>query len=111
MHVWVRRMLLAAHPHKQALAARELRQRGLLATPERPEPRDVTADDLPTLTYIDAVSPTACSSGPYSLDALVADPSCISTPSLGGAELHQRSAPCSDDGIPCATVLPDDVTG
>ena len=49
------RMVLAAHPQKQALIAQELKRFGLLASPENPEPRDVTADDLPKLLYIDAV--------------------------------------------------------
>ena len=48
-------MCLAAHPEKQARLAHELRQHGLLATPENPDPRAVTADDLPKLVYTDAV--------------------------------------------------------
>ena len=49
------RMCLAAHSHKQALVAKELQELGLLATPENPEPRALTADDLPKLLYLDAV--------------------------------------------------------
>ena len=49
------RMCLAAHPEKQAKLAHELQQHGLLATPENPHPRQVTADDLPKLHYTDAV--------------------------------------------------------
>ena len=55
----VRRALLAAHPEKAQLLAEELDRAGLLATPERPEPRGMVFSDLSSLTYLDGVSPAA----------------------------------------------------
>ncbi|CAL5222082.1 g4389 [Coccomyxa viridis] len=47
--------LLAAHPEKADTLAAELDNAGLLAKPERPQPRGMVYSDLPTLTYLDGV--------------------------------------------------------
>ena len=47
--------MLAAHPEKADILAAELDNAGLLAKPERPQPRGMVYTDLPTLTYLDGV--------------------------------------------------------
>jgi cytochrome P450 len=46
---------LSQHPEAEARLAAELAQHGLLATPERPVPRATEWDDIPKLTYLQAV--------------------------------------------------------
>lgn len=75
----VRRALLAAHPEKAQLLAEELDRAGLLATPERPEPRGMVFSDLASLTYLDGVSPAThrcpcCDQVLLSLSATVSEP-------------------------------------
>ncbi len=50
-----RRALLAAHPEKADILAAELDSAGLLAKPDRPQPRGMVYADLPTLAYLDGV--------------------------------------------------------
>lgn len=45
--------LLSQHPEVEAKICQELDQHGLLVTPDRPNPRQVTYDDLAKLTYLD----------------------------------------------------------
>ena len=63
-------MCLAAHPDKQTLVAQELRRLGLLASADNPEPRNVTADDLPKMVYLDTVWPLSLPVGSHPLRAL-----------------------------------------
>ena len=46
---------LSQHPEVEAKLAAELAQHGLLATPERPMPRAIEWDDIPKLTYLQAI--------------------------------------------------------
>ena len=53
--LYLSRALLAAHSDKANILASELDRAGLLATPERPQPRGMVFSDLPVLTYLDGV--------------------------------------------------------
>lgn len=66
---------MALHPEVQEQVAAELRQAGMLATPAKPEPRELTWADTSSLPYLDAVRMTATASvqiawlGSYSYSA------------------------------------------
>ncbi|CAL8464901.1 g4436 [Coccomyxa elongata] len=47
--------LISQHPEVEARLAAELDEAGLLVTPERPQPRDLTHADLSRLTYLNCV--------------------------------------------------------
>ncbi len=49
------RYLISQHPEVEARLAAELDEAGLLVTPERPQPRDLTHADLSRLTYLNCV--------------------------------------------------------
>lgn len=45
---------MTQHPEAEAKLVAELREHGLLATPEQPTPRPIQWDDIPKLTYLQA---------------------------------------------------------
>ena len=46
---------MSQHPQVEAKIVKELRQHNLLVTAEQPNPRAIQWDDIPTLTYLNAV--------------------------------------------------------
>lgn len=46
---------IATRPEVEARIVKELDSLGLLASPQNPNPRDLTLDDLPKLVYLNAV--------------------------------------------------------
>ena len=46
---------MSQHPEVEAKIVKELRQHDLLATAEQPNPRAIQWDDIPKLTYLNAV--------------------------------------------------------
>lgn len=56
------RYLISQHPEVEARLAAELDVAGLLVTPERPNPRELTHADLNRLTYLNAVLKACASS-------------------------------------------------
>ena len=46
---------VSQHPEVEAKIVEELRSLDLLATPEQPTPRPIQWDDIPRLTYLNAV--------------------------------------------------------
>ena len=46
---------VSQHPEVEAKIVEELRQHDLLATAEQPNPRAIQWDDIPKLTYLNAV--------------------------------------------------------
>ena len=56
---------MSQNPKVEAKIVEELKSNGLLATPEKPSPRPIEWDDIPKLTYLNAVIKASAQPGHY----------------------------------------------